>query len=29
MLLTMFWVGAFFVLVLAALTKRPGGRTPG
>jgi hypothetical protein len=29
MLLTMFWVGLFFVMILAALTRRPGGSNPG
>jgi hypothetical protein len=29
MLLTMFWVGLFFVMILAALTRRSGGRNPG
>lgn len=29
MLSTMFWVGVFFVMILGALTRRPGGRNPG
>lgn len=29
MLLTMFWVGLFFVMILAKLTRRPGGPNPG
>jgi hypothetical protein len=29
MLLTIFWVGLFFLMILAALTRRPGGHNPG